>query len=42
MPGENAVETEVGKMEEQHDGVGGVFDQDLKLKIRICSIEAVV
>ena len=36
MPGENAVdETEVGKMEEQHDGVGGVFGQDFKLKITI-------
>ena len=36
MPGEDAVEeTEVGKMEEQHDGVGGVFGQEFKLKITI-------
>ena len=36
MPGKDVVdETEFGKMEEQHDGVGGVVDQDFKLKITI-------
>ena len=36
VPGEDAVvETEVGKMEEQHDGVGEVFGQEFKAQIRI-------
>ena len=36
MPGKDVVdETDFGKMEEQHDGVGGVFGQDFKLNITI-------